>query len=382
MRIYTEEERLQLMIADRRALHRIPEFGYDLPKTRAYVRGALEEMQPDELSDCADGFKVVFRAKRAERGAIAFRADMDALKSEENTGVDFRSEHPGMCHACGHDGHMAALLMLARIIAGKRDCLDRDVVLIFQPAEENQGGARYMIEAGVLENPAVTEVYGLHIMPTLPVGTIGCRPGPLMASTDTVEINITGRTAHGATPHMGNDAIMALAHFVLNVQSALKRRVNAMDPTVFTVGCVQSGQVHNIISGHAHLKGSLRSYDAQVREEMLRVIRDTMAASDLLYNTKSELTIVKSYPAVVNDVDCVSRLAACAGEGYRTIDPVTISEDFSEFELHVPGAYFFCGCADEAHTELLHSDKFNFDERALLKGVEVFEKLIGFGGAQ
>ena len=381
MRIYTREERLALMTEDRRALHRIPEYGYDLFKTRAYLYERLKELTPDVLESCDEGIKVVFRAENPVKGAIALRADMDALKLQEKTEHDFPSEHPGMMHACGHDGHMAAMLMAARIIAGRKSELSRDAVIIFQPAEENLGGAKRMIDAGAMVNPTVAEVYGMHIMPSLPIGTVGCCEGAMMAAVDTIEVEIHGRAAHGATPHLGNDAIMAMAHFVLNAQAAMERRIGPMEPAVFTVGSVESGKVYNIISEHAMIKGNLRSYSPDVSRRSLKVLSDALASADVLYNTSGTLSVIQSYPPVINDADCVRRVMECAGNGYQTIEPVTISEDFSEFELCAPGAYFFCGCADEKHKELLHSDRFDFDESALLTGVEIFEKLV-FGGAR
>lgn len=376
MRIYNRVERLRLVTEDRRALHRIPEYGYDLFKTRAYLWEKLEALQPDVLQHCDEGLKAVFRSAEPRREAIAFRADMDALLMDELTEHDFKSDHPGMMHACGHDGHMSALLMLARIIAGRREELDRDVVLLLQPAEENQGGAKRMIGKGAMSDPKVGEVYGLHIMPTLPIGTIGSCAGPMMASVDTIEIEILGKAAHGATPQLGNDATMAMAHFILNVQTVLRRRIGPMEPTVFTVGFAESGKLPNIVSEHALLRGNLRSYSKEVRDSSIKIIADALASADLLYNTNSEMKIIQSYPAVINHPESIERLKACAGDKYRTIDPVTISEDFSEYELCAPGAFFFCGSADETHQELLHSQRFDFDERALLTGVEVFEKLI------
>ncbi len=381
MRIYTREERLALMTVDRRALHRIPEYGYDLFKTRAYLYEQLKKLNPDVLESCDEGIKVVFRAENSEKGAIALRADMDALKLQEKTEHDFQSVHPGMMHACGHDGHMAAMLMTARIIAGRKGELTRDAVILFQPAEENLGGAKRMIDVGAMDNPKVSEVYGLHIMPSMPIGTVGSCEGAMMAAVDTIEVEIHGKAAHGATPHLGNDAIMAMAHFVLNAQAAMERRIGPMEPSVFTVGSVESGKVYNIISENALIKGNLRSYSPDVSRRALKVLSDALASADVLYNTTSTLSVIQSYPPVINDADCVRRVKECAGDVYQTIDPVTISEDFSEFELCAPGAYFFCGCADENHRELLHSDRFDFDESALLTGVEIFEKLV-FGGAR
>lgn len=381
MRIYTREDRLALVTKDRRALHRIPEHGYDLHKTRAYIREQLTVLKPDVLEACDEGIRAVFRAENPVLGAIALRTDMDALQLPENTDHDFRSEHPGMMHACGHDGHMATMLMVARIIAGRREALKRDVVLLFQPAEESLGGARRMIDAGAMKDPEVTEVYGMHIMPSMPMGTIGCCAGPMMAAVDTLEIEILGKSAHGATPHLGNDAIMAMAHFITNAQAALTRRIGPLEPVVFTVAGVESGKVYNIISERAQIKGNLRSYSPDVSKRALKVVEDALAAADMLYNTKSTLKVIQSYPPVINNAACVERVHNCAGDAYQTIEPVAISEDFSEFEIAAPGAFFFCGCADEEHQELLHSAKFDFDEKALLLGVEMFEKLV-FGGAE
>jgi len=381
MRIYTLEERLTLMTQDRRALHRIPEHAYDLFKTRAYLRERLAALAPDTLESCDEGIKVIFRSANPSAGAIALRADMDALQLPEKNNHDFVSEHPGMMHACGHDGHMAAMLMVARIVSGRRSELNRDVVLLFQPAEESLGGAKRMIDAGAMDNPRVSEVYGMHIMPSMPMNAIGCRPGAMMAAVDTLEFEISGKAAHGATPHLGNDAIMAMAHFIVSAQATLTRRIGPLEPVVFTVAGVESGKVYNIISEHASIKGNLRSYSPDVSRRALAVLEDALKAADALYNTSSTLKVIQSYPPVINDAFCVGRVSECAGKDYQTIEPAAISEDFSEYELCAPGAFFFCGCADETHTELLHSDRFDFDEGALLKGVDVFEKLI-FGGAQ
>lgn len=382
MRNYTQEERLHFLTKDRRALHQIPESGYDLPMTRAYLREQLAQTSPDLLEACDEGIKVVYRAAHPETDAIAFRADMDALLIEEQTGHDYRSTCPGRMHACGHDGHMSTMLMLARIVSGCREALRRDVVLLFQPAEESLGGAKRMVEAGALVEPQVSEVYGMHIMPSLPMGTIGCCVGPMMSAVDTYEIEIQGKAAHGATPQLGCDSIMTMAHYILNAQAAFTRRIGPLEPAILTIGSVEAGKVYNIISEHASIKGNLRTYDEEVRHRALQIMQDALASADQLYGTESQLRVIQSYPAVVNDSGCVERVREAAKEAYQTIQPVAISEDFSEFQRCVPGAYFFCGCADEAHQEQLHSQRFDFDERALLTGLAVFERLIfaGDGG--
>ena len=182
-------------------------------------------------------------------------------------------------------------------------------------------------------------------------------------------------------PQLGNDAIMAMAHFIVSAQATLTRRIGPLDPVVFTAASVESGKVYNIISERAFIKGNLRSYSPEVSHNALEVLSDSLKAADTLYNTISSLKVIQSYPPVINHEFCVDQVRKCAGAGYQTIEPASFSEDFSEFEQCVPGAFFFCGSGDEDHNEILHSDRFDFDERALLKGVDTFEKLI-FGGTQ
>ena len=376
MRAYTEAERLDLMTQDRRALHRIPEFGYDLFKTRAYVRAALEKTAPDVLEPCDEGLRAVYYAAAPEQDAIAFRADMDALRIQEENAHDFCSEHPDYMHACGHDGHMAALLMLARIIAARRAELKRHVVLIFQPAEENQGGAKRMLQAGAFADPPVSEVYGMHLMPQVPRGKVGLKAGPLMALVETVEISVAGRTAHGAQPHMGCDAVIAAAHIVTSIQAALSRRVDPMETRLFTVGSLHAGTIANIIADRAEMEGTLRAYNDETAEAVHDIIRAALVGADALYGTHSEMRISQKYPAVINHEGPVEKLRRLAGDKAVPVEPLAIAEDFSEYLRVVPGAFFFCGYGDETHQMPLHSSRFDFDERALLTGVELYEKLL------
>ena len=376
MRTYSEAERLDLLTRDRRALHKIPEFGYDLFKTRAYVRAELEKTHPDRLEACDEGIKAVYFAAEPRRGVIAFRADMDALRVQEETMHDFPSEHPGYMHACGHDGHMAALLMLARLVAAGREKLDRHVVLIFQPAEENQGGAKRMLEAGAFADPVVTEVYGMHMMPQVPRGKLGLKAGPLMALVETVDIEVQGQTAHGAQPQLGRDAVIAAAQIVISIQAALSRRINPMETRLFTVGRMQAGTLSNIIADHAELQGTLRAYSDEIAEEIHAIIRGAMAGADAVYGTHSTMHVSQSYPPVINDAASVEKVRALAGDKAVDVEPLAIAEDFSEYLRAAPGAFLFCGYGDDKHSAPLHSSSFDFDEQALLTGVEIYEKLL------
>lgn len=362
------------IITDRRNLHQIPELEMYLPKTMEYLYRALSGLKCRVFSPMESALCAYFDFGKV--GTIAFRADCDALPIEEKTGLDFASTHPGRMHACGHDGHMANLLMFAREIAGRRAELDRDVVLVFQAAEESYGGAEPMIKEGLLHNPEVGEIYGMHVMPYFPVGKAAFVPGPLMAAVETVTIHIQGYAAHGATPHAGNDAVMAMAQFCTTIQAALRRRIDAFQPTVFTIGHVTAGSVPNIIAESADLECTLRCYDEGVREQMHGIIRAALDAADALYGTKSEMEISTFYPAVINDAKLSEQLRQMLGDRYMSCQPMTIAEDFSFYQQEVPGVFVFLGVGDENHKEPLHSDTFDFDEAALLHGVKLFEQIL------
>lgn len=364
---------LESMRQDRRALHRIPEIGRDLPKTMAYVRAALKKTRPDRLTDCAGGLKAVFCAKHPSAGAIAFRADMDALPVTENTGLPFASEHIGAMHACGHDGHMAVLLGLARIVGEMRDKWNRDVVLIFQPAEENIGGALRMVQAGVLEDPHVDEIYGLHLWPGIGRDKYGLAEGAVMSGVGTVDITVRGQSAHGAAPHKGTDPVCAAAQAILNLQSSLMRTVDAADPVVFTVGKIEGGTMRNILAETVKLECTARAFSDKNMETVLEAARRAFAGADALYGTSSQMDVITTYPPVINDARAAARVRAAAGDAAVPFAPVSIGEDFSEYQKQRPGAFVFCGIGD---TSPLHSDRFDFDERSLVHGLSLFETIL------
>ena len=213
-RLSDHDHLLERLKIHRRALHRIPEVGYTEKKTQAYILDQLSKLKPDDLRVFAEtGVRAVFKGDGSGR-VVAFRSDIDALPVKEQTGVCFASEHDGFMHACGHDGHMANLLVFAEIIAQMRSQLADDVVLLFQPAEETIGGAKRMIDEGALKDPDVDVVYGMHLMPDVPKGSIACCEGPIMAQTCEMDFVIHGRSAHGATPHLGVDSITAMAHLL------------------------------------------------------------------------------------------------------------------------------------------------------------------------
>ena len=258
----------------RRDLHRIPEIGFRLYDTQAYVRKELEACGPDSLETLAlTGLKAVFYAKGAEK-TLAFRADMDALRSEETNDVPYRSCREGAMHGCGHDGHTTILLLLAKWIAKNRKKLRCNVVLLFQPGEEGWAGARRMIEDGALENPKVDQIYGLHLWPTVPKGKVGVRWGYQMAQTSDFEITVRGKSAHASTPQMGIDAIVVSAEFITMLQTVITRDVDPHQDALLTLGKIQGGTSHNVIAEEVVISGTLRVFS----NELYHVLSHKMLA--------------------------------------------------------------------------------------------------------
>ena len=233
--------------AIRQALHRIPEIGFDLFETHAFILRALSQYHPDRIDVLAGtGIKVVYLTPGATK-TIALRADMDGIPTTEQNDVPYVSTHPGCMHGCGHDGHMTMLLMAARLIHENRDKLKHNVVLLFQPAEEGKGGAKVMIQEGALENPHVDRIYGMHLWPSVPADKIGVRWGPMMAQTCEFELIVHGKSAHGASPQMGVDAIVTAAELITLLQTAITRNVDPHQDALLTIGKIRGGVAHNVI---------------------------------------------------------------------------------------------------------------------------------------
>ncbi len=365
-----------LIRAHRRALHRIPELGYSEEKTQAYVLSALRELEPDDLRIFAKtGVRAVFRGNGTGR-VVAFRADMDALPVQEETACGFASEHPGFMHACGHDGHMANLLTFGRWVADHRAHLRDDVVLLFQPAEETTGGAKRMIDEGALENPHVDAIYGMHVMPDVPKGKVAVCAGPIMAQTSEMDFVIHGKSAHGATPHLGCDAITAMGHLLTLLQTTVARQVDPCQQVLITIGRVRAGEQRNILADKAVLEGIVRTFSNRVYEELEASIRRDLEAVDAAFGTHSELIRRVFYPCVENDPSEFERVKAVLGDRFMQAKPKMTAEDFSYYQLSVPGVFVFCGVMDEAHHSPLHASTFDFDEAALLPGLALFAGLV------
>lgn len=367
---------LEVLRAHRRALHRIPEIGEQEYKTQAYILEQLKAVAPNDLRVFADtGVRAVFRGNGQGR-VLAFRADIDALPVKEETGCSYASEHEGCMHACGHDGHMANLLAFAKWLSEHRNELVDDVVLLFQPAEETVGGAKRMIDEGALESPHVDVVYGMHMMPDVPKGKIAACAGPIMAQTCEMDFVIHGKSAHGATPHLGKDAITAMAHLLTLFQTTVARSVDPCQQALITIGKVYAGEQRNILASCAQMEGIVRTFSNRVYEDLEVRIRDDLRAVEAAFGVETEFVKRVYYPCVENDKAEFERVRALLGERFMQAKPKMTAEDFSYYQLSVPGVFVFCGCMDDVHTAPLHASTFDFDEEALLPGLALFASLV------
>lgn len=373
---------LESIRRDRRALHRIPEVGHCEFETQKYLMQALSELKPDMLEEIADtGLRCVFLGQADTNGkkrrTIALRSDIDALDVTETTTHDFKSEREGFMHACGHDGHMATMLAVARFCAENRARLRDNVVIFFQPAEEDDGGAERIIAAGGMRNPDVDEVYGMHVMPTLESGTIACPDGPLMASTCELDITVEGTASHGAMPHLGRDALAAAVALYNMFQTVFTRQTDPFEQKVLTIGAMRAGERRNVVADKAYMQATLRTYDENVEKRCIELMQAHARAIETAYDVKCRIERLSSYLPVINDPYAAGRVRQVAGDMCVPVHPLTIAEDFSFYQRQAPGAFFFCGVKQgDKYSSPLHASDFDFDESSLINGLKVFIGLI------
>ena len=352
---------------DRRALHGIPELDRALPETVSYLRGALEGLSCRLFSPMEGALCAWFDFGRPS--AIAFRADADALPMAERTGADYASRHPGRMHACGHDGHMAIVLELARRLSRKQS-LPHNVLLLFQPAEETTGGARDLCETGIFETYRVEAVFGLHLWPGLPFGAVFSRPGALMARSCEVNVDIYGKSAHIARASEGVDALAAGAELYRRageLESSLPQGVLRL----LKFGKFQSGTVRNALSAHTRLEGSLRAYEDDVFDFLQQGLTEICRQVEKDFGCTVKLHMTQGYPAVWNPEGLYRKVRQQVD--FRELDaPSMTAEDFSWYQRRLPGLFFFLGVGD---TPALHADTFDFDDAVLEAGADFFEEL-------
>lgn len=366
------------MVEIRRALHRIPENGFQEFKTQALLMARLTEMGvPFETHRTW----IVADINGGRPGpTVALRADMDALPVTEPQGCPFRSEHEGWMHACGHDMHMAVQLGTAKLLIEMKESLHGNVRLLFQPAEETVGGALPMVEAGVMEG--VDAVYGLHVQPYMNVGQIDTRPGCLNASTDEVNIVVHGIAAHAARPHQGVDAIVCAAQLIMALQTVVSRSTSPLQNAALSLGVIHGGDARNIVCDHVEIKGTLRTADPALRAQLKQRIREITDGVATTCGTTIDLEINTGYAALINtpaEAERVLRIGGqLLGESNATFRefPSMGGEDFSYFVEKVPGAFWHLGCASAQPAPTLHSRNFVPDERCLPIGAAMQSALV------
>ncbi|MHC4915403.1 MAG: M20 metallopeptidase family protein [Planctomycetota bacterium] len=363
----------------RREIHRHPEVGFEEVRTTGLIADYLSDLGLDVVRPRGKTgaiARIVPRGAAGRRPALALRADMDALPMGEATKLPFRSEVPGKGHLCGHDAHAAMLLGAAAALAGQSRKLPRPVNLVFQPAEECiPNGAPVMIAAGALKDAA--EIYGLHVGPDRPVGTLALRPGPMMASMDSFEMTVNGRGGHGAMPHATRDPVVASAAVISSLQTVVSRRTDPIDPAVVSVCTLEAPGAFNVIPSRVKMSGTSRSLSESLHRRLPKMIRSTAAAAARAHGCSVRCRYRRGTPVLVNsrrEFEKVARLwraLIAAGAARRLVEnrPTMGGEDFAYYLRKVPGCFAFLGAAPRRRAGSFHNPRFTIDERALRLGV-------------
>ncbi len=369
------------MTAWRRDLHAHPELALQEHRTSALVQERLHAFGVDEVHTGLAGTGVVGVIRgQPGPGAIGLRADMDALPIEEQTGLPYASEVPGVMHACGHDGHTAMLLGAARYLAETRNFAGT-VHLIFQPAEERHGGGGIMVREGLFERFPVDRVFALHNWPRMPTGTFAWRDGPMLAAVATIEIAVHGKGSHAAQPHLGVDPIVAAAHIVTALQTVVSRAKDPVEDGVVTIGAIHGGDIHNVIPETVRLLGTARWFSPETGDALEAGVRRVVEGVAAALGARAELLYERTYPATVNDPES-NRLAAVAAaavvDAARVSEfpaPVMGGEDFSYMLQCRPGAFLVLGSGRGEDDPGPHHPRFDFNDEVLPVGASWFAKL-------
>jgi hippurate hydrolase len=361
-------------VAIRRDLHAHPELAFEETRTAEIVAARLRALGLDVHAGIG-GTGVVGLLTGAQPGpTIMLRADMDALPMPEENDVPYVSRNAGVTHACGHDAHVAMLLGAAAILRERATDVHGRIAFVFQPAEEGGGGARAMLDDGLIARFAIERAYGLHIANILPSGEFGLRPGPLMAAVDSFDLVVEGMGGHGAMPHRSVDPVVVAADVVGALQRVVSREIDPVEPAVLTIGAINGGTTYNVIPPRVALKGTVRTFTDATRDTMearvQRIAEHTCAAA----NATCSLQWHPSYPVTVNDpaeaAFVTATLAAEFGAArVQETPPIMGSEDFSYFAQVVPACFYFLGAGDATHQFPNHHPAFDIDENAMAAGI-------------
>ena len=367
------------MITWRHHVHAHPETAFEETNTTKFIIEKLKSFGINELYTEFAPTGVVGIIKGNKDGRwIALRADIDALDIIEENKISYCSTIPGKMHACGHDGHTATLLGTAKYLSEHRDFAGT-VVVIFQPAEENEGGARVMVENGLFERFPIEAVYGIHNQPNMQLNHFYVTHGPMMASYDVFEIKITGVGAHAAAPHLSKDTILTATQIVNGLQSIVSRNVDPLSSLVVSVTQIHSGDTWNVIPQQAVIRGTVRTFDAQVQDMTENRIKQIATGIASTFEAKAEVDYQRRYPATINHAKqaeiAIKAAKNVVGETNVIIDPTPSmgAEDFAFMLKKIPGAYVWLGAGQGAN---LHNPAYNFNDEVLTTGVEYFIEIV------
>jgi len=358
----------------RRDLHQIPELSYDLFKTHDYVKHVLDGLGYKTFSIAKTGVIAIKEGTMDE--GIAFRADMDGLNIHEDTHVSYASTHKGLMHGCGHDGHMAMLLGFAESL--KDVNTKKRVMFVFEPAEETFGGAKDIVETGIFTKYNIKNIYALHLYPELEEGKLGIKSGILTAQDGDFDMHIKGRNAHGTQPHLGSDVALAASALTMQYHTIIGRSINPLKPSSINVGTMTLGEGRNILAHQAYLKGSIRAFEHSSYTLLKKRMRQIDKGIEEAYNVVINNDITDLHPPVYNDSMLTHDLIdSLKPSDYEILDPQMLAEDFSYYQQVIPGVFIMLGSKNipKGFTYPLHSNKFNFDEMVLIKGIEVFHHI-------
>ena len=368
--------------AVRRELHQYPELGYDLFETSRIVRSHLDALGVRyDFPRAVTG--IVATLGNGEGPCVGLRADMDALPIQECAGLPFQSRNDGRMHACGHDCHTAMLLGAARLLKENEGSIAGTVKLIFQPAEEGGAGAKTLIEEGVLEAPAVERIFGLHVWPSLPTGSIASRAGTFLAAVGELEIVVSGEGGHAGMPHLARDPVVAAAKVVCELQTVISRELSPLHSGVISITGISGGEAFNVTPSQVRLIGTIRSLTTEGLEQLKTRIREMSSLVAKANRCEAEVTFrMPDYPATVNDAGCWRQVKAIGSElittgmlngrwGVQEAEPVMVGEDFAFYAGKIPAAFVTLGVRDTTKDDVyrLHDPRFRVDEDALPIGV-------------
>ena len=377
------------LVEQRRDFHMHPELSNREERTARIVAERLRALGVDEVRTDVARHGVVALLKGAKPGpVVAVRADMDALPIQETIDVPYKSQTPGVKHACGHDVHTTVELGVAEVLSKMRDQISGSIKFIFQPAEEGappgeEGGAALMIKEGALENPRPAAIFGLHTNPLIEAGQIAYHSGPAMASSDRIQITIRGKKSHGAQPQMGVDAIVVAAECVTALQTIHSRRIDPLEPLVITIGTIKGGDRNNIIAGEVEMTGTMRAFSEETRKRAQQLMRETLQNVTAAYGASFDLKFDGSNPVTYNEPALVEETLPTIRRVVGTQNAVALrpfmpSEDFANYQKIVPGFYYFLGVGNRAKgiTAGWHTADFDVDEESLVWGVKVMSNVL------